>query len=120
MECISVSTKESNCDFFLSGYLLKKGAKPFFKAWKRRWFVVHSKSSSLIHYHALENDQKPLGDIALRHITLITESEPIGEYKYTFIIEEKRRYLLATNTEEERTVWIETIKEVKRKNRDFY
>eukprot|EP00039_Didymoeca_costata_P003608 m.68656 g.68656 ORF g.68656 m.68656 type:complete len:1122 (-) comp11989_c0_seq1:74-3439(-) len=94
----------------MEGFLMKKGA--FWKAWKRRWFVLTETSIS---YYA-EDSRGPLkGEIEIENITEVKKVEKEKEapdcplhYVFSFV-SDKRVYLLAVDSYTESERWIKAF-----------
>jgi len=91
-----------------AGYLVKEGGK--FKTWKKRWMVL---KNAVIYYSKQQNSGE-LGIIRLVGITPDQVSTSTRVRKNAFMFEIKtpnRTYYLCTDTEAERTSWMEAIKQ---------
>ncbi|KAJ3447866.1 sesquipedalian [Anaeramoeba flamelloides] len=86
------------------GWMTKRGGS--FKSWKKRWFVLHGAS---LMYYKIENDKTPLGEIALKDVSIKMLTD--GKHSYCIDHPDRRSYYLRCSDDKERKDWIDAIKE---------
>ncbi|EGC32113.1 hypothetical protein DICPUDRAFT_38849 [Dictyostelium purpureum] len=86
------------------GYLTKEGGG--FKSWKKRWFILRGGDLS---YYKTKGETVPLGIIHLNTSGHIKNSDRKKRVNGFEVQTPSRTYFLCSETEEERTKWIEIL-----------